>query len=313
MPLWLIPCVPAAAAVLNGLAGDRPFGKRGAAAIACAAAGLCVVLAAVAFKQLHGLDPAVSDETLGQWMPPMPLDTAGGITVLSVPWTLRLDRLSAMLLLVVSGAGLIAHLIVVTHASEDVRSIEVRQLAVLSLLCAATLLTLLAGNLFVMFPGWEGVGLCTYFLLTPRDEAAAPDRDDATWSLMSGAASGAMLLAFIVMLFTFGTVDFREVGNDAVSSPRGGGALAAIVVLLCAAAAAKLTQGSLRLRTAAVAGRVGFAAAVLVATTNAVAATYLVARNRTLFEQVPLAVPALSAIVFAAVAAVTLTVPGRRP
>jgi NADH-quinone oxidoreductase subunit L len=311
MSLWLIPCVPAAAAALQGLGGDRRFGGRGAAAIGCAGAGIAVLLSAIAFAQLHGLDSGarVLDETLGQWMPPMPLHTAAGISVLSVTWTLRLDRLSAALLLAVSGFGLLMQLLVAARTGQAPQPNDVRWSSLISVLCAVTLLTLLAGNFFVMFVGWEGLGLCTFLLLPARTDAADADRAGKTWSLVSSAATGALLLAIVGVLFTFGTTDFREVENDAGALQQDGGrVLSAIVILLCAAAAAKTAQGVVRLRSVAATGGAGLAASVFGATMSAVAGIYLVARNLALFEHSPIAVSAISATVFAGVAAATLAV-----
>lgn len=77
--------------------------------------------------------------------------------------TLWLDRLSASLVLLVTGIGILIHVYAIGYLHGDAAT--PRFLAHLNLFCAAMLLLLMADNLLIMFIGWEGVGLCSFLLI----------------------------------------------------------------------------------------------------------------------------------------------------
>jgi NADH-quinone oxidoreductase subunit L len=109
--IWLIPILPGIGAAINGLAGIRYFSKRTSGLVACATMGLALVLSLSAFWQLLGL-PGESrsfDVTVATWIPPIPLQGGHGIASFEIPWRFRLDPLSAMMILIVSGIGFLIH------------------------------------------------------------------------------------------------------------------------------------------------------------------------------------------------------------
>ena len=77
--------------------------------------------------------------------------------------TFGMDPLSAVMCLVVSGVGFLIHVYSVGYMHGD-RSYA-RYFAYLNLFTAAMLVLVLGGNLLLLFLGWEGVGLCSYFLI----------------------------------------------------------------------------------------------------------------------------------------------------
>src|SRR5687767_917591 len=103
--IWLIPILPGVGAAVNGLIGIRSFSRAVSAGVACAAMAGALGLSLFAFWQLLGLPPEARDHvvTLGDWIPAIPLATAHGIGAFQVPWAFRLDPLSAMMILVVTG------------------------------------------------------------------------------------------------------------------------------------------------------------------------------------------------------------------
>ena len=105
------------------------------------------------------------DVVLGTWIPPIPLATAHGIGTFTVPWSLRLDPLSAVMLLVVTGIGSIIHVYATAYMKDEPRGAYARFFCYLNLFCFFMLVLVLAGNFLVMFAGWEGVGLCSYLLI----------------------------------------------------------------------------------------------------------------------------------------------------
>src|SRR5579872_787678 len=76
---------------------------------------------------------------------------------------LRLDALSAVMTLIVSGVGAVIHLYSVGYMAHD--QDYARYFAYLNLFALSMLILVLADNLLLMFVGWEGVGLCSYLLI----------------------------------------------------------------------------------------------------------------------------------------------------
>ena len=119
--IWLIPVLPGVGAALNGAFGVRYFSKRTAAAIACGAMGGALLVSLVAFVQLLGAEHREHLVTLAQWIPPIPLETASGMGAFEVPWAFRLDPLSGMMSLIVTGIGFLIHVYSVAYMDHDMR------------------------------------------------------------------------------------------------------------------------------------------------------------------------------------------------
>ena len=81
----------------------------------------------------------------------------------SIDFALRMDRLSGMMTLIVTGVGSLIHLYAIGYMAED--DSRPRFFSYLNLFLFAMLLLVLGDNLLVMFVGWEGVGLCSYLLI----------------------------------------------------------------------------------------------------------------------------------------------------
>jgi NADH-quinone oxidoreductase subunit L len=316
MSLWLVPFVSAAGAAITGLFGGRWMGRTAAAVVGCGAAGVSVVLAAVSFARLHALSPPrVHEESLGIWIPAIPLDTSSGIGMFSVNWAARLDPFGSVVLLMVAGAALVIQLRAAARAGDTLESGYATWFGLLGLLSACILLLVVAGNFLVMIAAWEGMGLCLYALINSRHAKAGVGR--ARWTLvLNGVGTICVLLAGLVVFYTFGTLDFREVANDAGAVERETlfGPLSAIALLLCAAVAATSSQVLWVPRAGRGVQMVRDIPDVLVASTTLIAGVYIVARNAVLFEQAPFAVGviAIAALAGGATLAIALARRHRR-
>ncbi len=82
---------------------------------------------------------------------------------LTIDIVLVFDRLAAVMCMVVTGVGFLIHVYSTGYMTHD-RG-HARYFAYLNLFMSAMLLLVLAGDLVVMFIGWEGVGLCSYLLI----------------------------------------------------------------------------------------------------------------------------------------------------
>ena len=95
---------------------------------------------------------------------------------LKVDWALRIDTLTAVMLVVVTTVSALVHLYSIGYMEED--PYRPRFFAYLSLFTFAMLMLVTADNLVQLFFGWEGVGLASYLLIgfwyhKPEANAAA--------------------------------------------------------------------------------------------------------------------------------------------
>ena len=80
-----------------------------------------------------------------------------------VDWTLRIDALTAVMLVVVTGVSSLVHLYSIGYMHDDPHT--PRFFSYLSLFTFAMLMLVTADNLLQLFFGWEGVGLASYLLI----------------------------------------------------------------------------------------------------------------------------------------------------
>ena len=250
------------------------------------------------------------DLVLGTWIPPIPLATASGIGSFTVPWSIRLDPLSAVMLLAVTGVGSVIHVYATAYMMDEPRGAYARFFCYLNLFCFFMLVLALAGNFLVLFVGWEGVGLCSYLLIGfwyEKNSAADAGRKAF---LTNRIGDWGCLLGVFLVFFTFGTLDFREVAAAAAAMPRetgGFGVLSIVCLLLFMGAAGKSAQIPLHVWLPDAMEGPTPVSALIHAATMVTAGVYLVARNAVLFEQAPL-VMQIVAIVGALTALMAATI-----
>ena len=82
---------------------------------------------------------------------------------LNVNWSMKIDSLSAIMLVVVTSVSSLVHIYSIGYMSHDPH--KPRFMAYLSLFTFAMLMLVTSDNFIQLFFGWEGVGLCSYFLI----------------------------------------------------------------------------------------------------------------------------------------------------
>jgi len=159
---------------------------------------LALGVSLLAFWQLLGLpaDARAYDVVVAQWIPSIPLQTHdGAIGTFQVPWGFRLDPLSGMMILIVTGIGTLIHVYSTAYMADEPRAGVAR----FFLLPEPVLLfhaDARPGNSFlVMFVGWEGVGLCSYLLIgywyEKKSASDAGKRRSSPTAWATGASSSA--------------------------------------------------------------------------------------------------------------------------
>jgi len=146
---------PLIGALIAGLLG-RVIGAKASEYVTTGLLLLAAVLAWIVFLPIVGgshLD-AVTKVTVLEWVHSGPL---------SLDWTLRVDTLTAVMLVVVTTVSSLVHVYSIGYMAEDPH--QPRFFAYLSLFTFAMLMLVTADNFLQMFFGWEGVGLMSYLLI----------------------------------------------------------------------------------------------------------------------------------------------------
>jgi NADH-quinone oxidoreductase subunit L len=292
--IWLIPLLPGIGAAINGLVGIRSFSKKAAGIVACSTMVLALGLSIVAFWQLLGLEPSARahDVILADWIPAIPLGMHDGlIGRFQVPWGFRLDPLSGMMLLVVTGIGTLIHVYSTAYMHDEPRAGVARFFCYLNLFCFFMLMLVLGSNFLVMFVGWEGVGLCSYLLIGYwYEKKSAADAGKKAF-ITNRIGDWGFVLGVFLIYYTFGTLDFREVQNAAATMPietMQFGVLSTICLLLFVGATGKSAQIPLYVWLPDAMEGPTPVSALIHAATMVTAGVYMVGRNAVVFSHAPM-------------------------
>src|SRR5471030_2131037 len=290
--IWLIPILPGIGAAINGLVGVRYFSRKTAGVLACATMTMALGVALVAFWQLLQLpaDARAFDIAVAQWIPAIPLQTVKGIGAFQIPWGFRLDPLSGMMILVVTGIGTLIHIYSTAYIAEEPRGGVARFFCYLNLFCFFMLMLVLGNNFLVMFVGWEGVGLCSYLLIGYwYEKKSAADAGKKAF-ITNRVGDWGFVLGVFLVYYTFGTLDFRAVQNAAALLPVETvhfGVLSFICLFLFVGATGKSAQIPLYVWLPDAMEGPTPVSALIHAATMVTAGVYMVGRNAVLFSHAP--------------------------
>src|SRR5712671_5520780 len=290
--IWLIPLLPGIGAVLNGLVGIRAFSRTAAGAVACATMIAALGLSLFAFWQLLGLpaDARAFDVTVAEWIPRIPLETTNGIGLFQVTWGFRLDPLSGMMILVVTGIGTLIHVYSTAYMADEPRGGVARFFCYLNLFCFFMLMLVLGDNFLVMFVGWEGVGLSSYLLIGYWYEKKSASDAGKKAFITNRIGDWGFVLGVFLIFSTFGTLNFRAIQNAAAAMPIETGqfgVLSAIALLLFIGATGKSAQIPLYVWLPDAMEGPTPVSALIHAATMVTAGVYMVGRNAVLFSHAP--------------------------
>lgn len=84
---------------------------------------------------------------------------------LVIPFALKIDALSSVFLLIITGVGFLIHVYSTSYMHEEKPAHFARYFAYLNLFVFSMLLLVMGANFVILFIGWEGVGLCSYLLI----------------------------------------------------------------------------------------------------------------------------------------------------
>ena len=212
--LGLIVLAPLLGAIINGLFGAKLPGKV-IEWVACGAMAFSFVFALISLQGLvnhaaehdgEGFGPHLS-YTVYQWI--FSGDLHADIAFL-------FDPLTAVMVLVITGVGLLIHIYSTGYMAEDPD--RWRYFTYLNLFVFAMLLLVMGQNMLVTFIGWEGVGLCSYLLIgfwySDEKKAAAGQKA----FIVNRVGDFFFILGMFILFYTAGTLDYIELHAMATST-----------------------------------------------------------------------------------------------
>ncbi|MGA3025497.1 MAG: NADH-quinone oxidoreductase subunit L [Bryobacteraceae bacterium] len=278
MNLWLIPILPFAGFLINGLAGRRmPKALINAVAIGSVLLSFAWVLKVL--LTVGALETPLVEHYF-TWIQSGPIH---------IGCDFALDRLTAVMLLVVTGIGSLIHIYAIGYMEHE--GGYYRFFAYMNLFMFFMLTLVLATNYLLMFVGWEGVGLCSYLLIgfyfTENFATTAGNKA----FIVNRIGDFGFSLAMFLMFRQFGTLDFGQIYAAAAGMPKEAsyGILTTICLLLLVGACGKSAQLPLYVWLPdAMAGPTPVSA-LIHAATMVTAGVYMVVRSHALFLHAPIA------------------------
>ena len=288
MDLWLIPLLPLAGAIINGLFGRR-FSKTAVTAVGLAFPGAAMLWAWKAALQFAQLPASTIPhiENYGPWL---------GAGDFLAAYGLYLDQLSLLMALIVTGVGFIIHVYSVGYMAHE--GGYYRFFSYMNLFMFFMLTLVLANNYLLMFVGWEGVGLASYLLIGfffLRDSAAAAGKKAF---IVNRIGDFGFLIALFLLIKHFGTLDFTQVFEKVAGLPQEAtaGLLTTIGLLLLVGACGKSAQLPLYVWLPDAMEGPTPVSALIHAATMVTAGVYMIARSHAIFDRAPIALTVVAII-----------------
>ncbi|MDP1989706.1 MAG: NADH-quinone oxidoreductase subunit L [Syntrophales bacterium] len=278
--IWLIPFFPAAGFLINSALVGRAS-KTFAAWVACLALFLAFLCSAAVFYEFLQLPATarVFEKDIYTWI-------ASG--ELSVNIGFRLDALSVIMCLVVTGVGFLIHVYSVGYMHGDPGF--KRFFIYLNLFVFMMLLLVTGNSLLLMFVGWEGVGLCSYLLIGfwyEKDSAADAGKKAF---IVNRVGDFGFLVGVFFLFVSLGaqgvwTLNIAEVGKNA--HLLNGAVVTVITLLLFVGAVGKSAQIPLYVWLPDAMEGPTPVSSLIHAATMVTAGVYMIARMNFLYSMAP--------------------------
>lgn len=237
---WIV-LLPLLGAALNGIFGAIPWKKfpriPGIASGVIASASVLgsFVLAVKLYLQLTGKEGVSSafEQTVFPWI---------HVGDFNIPMRFRVDALSGILSLVVTGVGFLIHVYSIGYMSHDEN--PQRYFTYLNMFTASMLILILGASLPILFIGWEGVGLCSYLLIGFWFEDIDKAKAGKKAFVVNRIGDLGFLLGMFLIFMHFRTLDFVELQGalSSISVEAGFGLLTTVTLLLFVGATGKSAQ-----------------------------------------------------------------------
>jgi NADH-quinone oxidoreductase subunit L len=301
--LWLIPVLPLAGAAINGFLGKKSS-RAAVSTVGLLFSGAAFAWAVSVALRFSSLTQIPYQEYVAHWI------RSGTFTV---DFTLYLDQLSLVMLLVVTGVGFLIHIYSVGYMWDDPS--YYRFFSYLNLFMFFMLTLILANNYLMMFIGWEGVGLASYLLIGfwfTKDSAASAGKKAF---IVNRIGDFGFLIGIFLIIQHLGSLNFTEVFakvQPLAAETSSAGLLTAIGILLMVGACGKSAQIPLYVWLPDAMEGPTPVSALIHAATMVTAGVYMVSRSHLIFARAPMALMVVAVIgtltaLFAATIGITQT------
>jgi NADH-quinone oxidoreductase subunit L len=279
--LALIPLLPFAGFLVNATLGRRlPKSVSGGLASLVMLASFVISVMSVLRVAGMPVEERAIQEVLYTWI-------ASGDLKIDV--TFRVDTLSSVMILVITGIGSLIHIYSTAYMHDESDSEFARYFSYLNLFAAFMLVLVLGANFPLMFVGWEGVGLCSYLLIGFWFKKKSANDAGKKAFIVNRIGDYAFILGMLALFARFGTLDFQEVASAVAALPPETtfGALSIATLLLFIGATGKSAQIPLYTWLPDAMEGPTPVSALIHAATMVTAGVYMIGRNAVLFEHAP--------------------------
>ncbi len=262
--------------LINATLGRR-LGERAIGGVATLAAAAAFAMSMLMFTQLTAAEDARLAATISPWISAGALNVSLGFLV---------DRLSIVIMLIVTGIGTLIHMFSVGYMHGDERFR--RYFIYLNLFLASMLVLVMADNFLVLFMGWELVGLCSYLLIGFWFKNLRNAEAGRKAFVVNRIGDVGFVLGILLIFVTFGSLSFADVFAQAEARGEAlAGVIGLITLLLFIGATGKSAQIPLFVWLPdAMAGPTPVSA-LIHAATMVTAGVYMMIRASVLYELAP--------------------------
>ena len=195
---YLILFLPLIASFISGFFG-KFIGDKGSQILTCLFVSISAILSLVVFYKVIIFGYS-NNLIIATWI------KSG---TLSVNWSINIDALSSVMLVVVTLVSSLVHIYSVGYMSHDPH--KPRFMSYLSLFTFAMLTLVTSDNFIQLFFGWEGVGLCSYFLIGFWYKKEKANAAAIKAFIVNRVGDFGFALGIFLIFYIFGTVNYDEV------------------------------------------------------------------------------------------------------
>ena len=190
--------LPLIASIISGFFG-KFIGDRNSEIVTSLLVSISAVLSAIVFYEVI-VNQYEENIRIATWI------NSGS---LEVNWSMKIDALSSVMLVVVTFISALVHIYSIGYMSHDPH--KPRFMAYLSLFTFAMLMLVTADNFIQLFFGWEGVGLCSYFLIGFWFKKETANAAAIKAFVVNRVGDFSFALGIYLIFYLFGTVNYTEV------------------------------------------------------------------------------------------------------
>ena len=195
---FIIVFLPLVASIISGFFG-KYIGERSSEVITSLFVSISAILSLFIFYNVI-IENYENNLTIVSWI------SSGS---LNVNWSIKIDSLSSVMLVVVTLVSAIVHIYSIGYMSRDPH--KPRFMAYLSLFTFSMLALVTSDNFLQLFFGWEGVGLCSYFLIGFWFKKDSANAAAIKAFVVNRVGDFGFALGIFLIFYMFGTVNYNEV------------------------------------------------------------------------------------------------------